>query len=379
MPTIVIPVAASTDDGDAYDNTFSATGTTVFFGTGGSGDQIGFFRFTLPASLTGATIGEADVTFDFDESYGTTINIKAVDQADAAAPTTWTDASTRPVTTAAVSWTTTPTGGGGFRTTPDIASVIQELVDSYTMGQGAHIVIYLDPRGTVSAITNEVASYDHATRFPASLSITYTAPTGASTSGILNAGGGLSAAVSQAFSRTVRAFPSLVEGLIGPSMQSGGGVTAAAVEGDPVLGLINTGGGIAATVYKATSVSGVLNAGGGVTYSGHDPSLSYVFVPPVRYAGGDGFERSKVSGGCIPHPFWKHYGSRFTLGYSVFITDGVGTPYPGRMVPSADQIRAADSGSGEGGRAWFRGGLSYTITAPERTILVAAGYGAYIT
>lgn len=69
---------------------------------------------------------------------------------------------------------------------------------------------------------------------------------------------------------------------------------------------------------------------------------------------------------------------RFTnwrdVGYNVFITGGVATATPGVIGPEADTIAAADDGSGEGGKAWFRGGITYTITAAEETILQAAGY-----
>jgi len=59
---------------------------------------------------------------------------------------------------------------------------------------------------------------------------------------------------------------------------------------------------------------------------------------------------------------------------SVLITAGVATASPGRVSPSTADIAGADAGSGEDGKAWFRGGITYTITAGEDTILSAAGY-----
>ena len=79
------------------------------------------------------------------------------------------------------------------------------------------------------------------------------------------------------------------------------------------------------------------------------------------------------------YSMWRHYGTPIAVGYSVLITDGTATAAPGRVSPTADDIAGADSGSGEGGKAWFRGGISYTITSAEETILTAAGYGANIT
>lgn len=62
------------------------------------------------------------------------------------------------------------------------------------------------------------------------------------------------------------------------------------------------------------------------------------------------------------------------VGYNVIITGGVANASPGAVGSDADTIAAADAGSGEGGKAWFRGGITYTITGTEDTILQAAGY-----
>lgn len=64
----------------------------------------------------------------------------------------------------------------------------------------------------------------------------------------------------------------------------------------------------------------------------------------------------------------------FPVGYSVLITGGVATPYPGQTVPTTDQINAADAGSGEAGKAYFIGGKLYTVTGAEVTALNTAGY-----
>ena len=74
------------------------------------------------------------------------------------------------------------------------------------------------------------------------------------------------------------------------------------------------------------------------------------------------------------HSLWRQYLGVIPVGYSVLITSGTATTYPGVASPSADDVAAADTGSGEGGLAWFRGGIEYTITSAEKTILEAAGY-----
>ena len=99
------------------------------------------------------------------------------------------------------------------------------------------------------------------------------------------------------------------------------------------------------------------------------------FIPPT-YGDPIGPE---ADGHSERYSMWRHYGTPIKVGYSVLITDGTATTAPGRVSPTADDIAGADTGSGEGGLAWFRGGISYTITSAEETILTAAGYGDYIT
>lgn len=92
------------------------------------------------------------------------------------------------------------------------------------------------------------------------------------------------------------------------------------------------------------------------------------------------FTPPTYKGALAPEPgifkrfsLWRFYNYR-DVGYHVLITSGVATPSPGRVGPQSSEIDAADAGSGENGKAWFRGGITYTITAGEDTILQAAGY-----
>lgn len=73
------------------------------------------------------------------------------------------------------------------------------------------------------------------------------------------------------------------------------------------------------------------------------------------------------------HSLWRHYDWR-DVGYNVLITGGVAVTSPGVVAPDLNALAATDDGSGEGGKAWFRGGIEYTITAGEKTILDAAGH-----
>lgn len=102
------------------------------------------------------------------------------------------------------------------------------------------------------------------------------------------------------------------------------------------------------------------------------PIAMPTFTPPTRTIplnpetqGGEGAQ----------HSMWRHYQGVIPVGYSVLITSGVATPSPGIVSPLTTAIAAADaSTSGEGDVAWFRGGIQYTITSAEDTIIKAAGY-----
>lgn len=87
------------------------------------------------------------------------------------------------------------------------------------------------------------------------------------------------------------------------------------------------------------------------------------------------------------HSMWRLYGTPIPTPYVVIITGGVATPSPGVVSPSVHDIKGnpevpnatasytgADAGSGDDGRAVFTGGRTYTVTAGEETILLAAGY-----
>ena len=129
----------------------------------------------------------------------------------------------------------------------------------------------------------------------------------------------------------------------------------------------------------ATAVtSGV---GAGVTVAGKAATISFdaasgnvtitsegsagVFTPPTYRVS---FADENESGPSLMRWF------SFPVGYTVIITGGVATPYPGVAVPRSSTMEAADAGSGDNGKAVFRNGVSYTVTDAERTALRAAGY-----
>ncbi len=79
------------------------------------------------------------------------------------------------------------------------------------------------------------------------------------------------------------------------------------------------------------------------------------------------------------HPSYRllrFYGGVMTE-YSVIITGGVASTFPGIRNPTTTQVKGADiGGSGENGRSAFIGGHLYEddLTDAEETILEDAGY-----
>lgn len=203
MAQQVLNITTGGDDGFGVEgSSFYTDTTTLYFGDDGT-ETATFLRFALTASLSGGTVDSAYLTGVFQESYGTTIEIDAIDEADASAPTSSAGLFGEAGTTAKVVWNPDPTGGGGARTSPDIKTVIQELVDSYTMASGDHIVLMLREGSQTTTYANEIASYEHATNDPAELEINFTTGQQETTSGTINGGGGIAAAVDKAWSVSV--------------------------------------------------------------------------------------------------------------------------------------------------------------------------------
>ena len=79
----------------------------------------------------------------------------------------------------------------------------------------------------------------------------------------------------------------------------------------------------------------------------------------------------ETQGGEKPeHSMWRHYQGVIPVGYVVLIEDGTATQY-GSVTTT--QTNNCDAGSGEGGKAYFRGGITYTVSDAELTILQNAG------
>ncbi|MCZ7526595.1 MAG: hypothetical protein M5U14_09610 [Acidimicrobiia bacterium] len=173
-----ITVASSPDDG--YIDTagyYTATETVMLTGRDSAnvGDWQTWARFDGLTIPQGATIVSAYYR-PVAKQVGTPFTeLRAFAQDDPAAPTSLSDYTSRPLTTATVNWD--PTGWATFdrRTSPNIATIIQEIVNRAGWASGHAVVIAHRNRGTgVADDAIHAYTYDQAPASAAELVVTYT-------------------------------------------------------------------------------------------------------------------------------------------------------------------------------------------------------------
>jgi hypothetical protein len=180
VATLNLQVTSGDDDAREArnDSGFAGTGTTIAIQSNAdSGNAgVGGFRFlnvTVPqgATITAAT-WEPRVTSTATDDPDIDIHAEAVD--DSASFVTSADVTGRSRTTASVAWTATAVGAA-FVQSPDIATVIQEVVNRAGWVSGNDLTIIAVGRsGTSQSFT--VRSFENGTGTDAAkLNITYTA------------------------------------------------------------------------------------------------------------------------------------------------------------------------------------------------------------
>lgn len=176
MATVNYQVSASADDNYEINGSHTYIGT--FHVADATNEYFGFaFDITIP---DGATINSATTQFHMhsdstDEPLGTFYCD------DDATPLAFTDLgagnlSNRTPTTATVPWDAADlgiAGGGGWADGPDIASIITELMASYSYASGGRIVLIYQASATATRDCG-IDMYDNDPTWGAKLSITYT-------------------------------------------------------------------------------------------------------------------------------------------------------------------------------------------------------------
>lgn len=184
-PTIDVQVGATADDAYWYDIANVFSNSSHGFGNRDQttwGYKNAFFRFTGITIPAGATITSGtpgtDGTYMTHRAIGTNTNalgavMCAIDADNPAAPTTRAGAEGATRTTATVNWTIPSWTSGNDYYSPDLAPIIQELLDSYTISNDA-MVLYVEPNSGANGVYRDNTDYSDSASLCAKLHIEYT-------------------------------------------------------------------------------------------------------------------------------------------------------------------------------------------------------------
>jgi hypothetical protein len=183
MTTLNLQVAAGGDDLSWHNEgagAFSTTAATILVGDTSSTDfnRWGLVRFTGGTIPVGATITEAHLTLKATGLSGSipALTVVGVLGDNLAAPTTRSGANALAATTAAVPWTPSAWVSATSYDSPDLKTVLQEIVNQGTWTSGDSILLLVTvPRGDSFAAANAASfrSYDNTPADAAKLTINY--------------------------------------------------------------------------------------------------------------------------------------------------------------------------------------------------------------
>ena len=166
---------ASADDGQWSHNSlgeetgFNNTGTSTEFGldnASGQDQTNAFYRFDglrIPAGSTVLSANLVFTPFSANSTNTVTVDIVAVDEDDASAPSTFAAAEALARTTAVVAWTPVPSwviSPLSLETSPDISTVIQEVIDRPGWVEGNAIVMLVENNGSGSMAFRASCSFE---------------------------------------------------------------------------------------------------------------------------------------------------------------------------------------------------------------------------
>jgi hypothetical protein len=168
---ILKSVATGTDDG--FSGSWGYYNNLGWLQAGNPGSPYNaWFRFTGITIPKGATIVHAYLeTDDAGWTTGTNLKISAEKATSPAAPTSTADQTARVRTTANVTWNS-GYSDSAYHNSPDIASVIQELVNNYDYSAGGVMQLLVDNNGSTGAAQALLLSFESGN--PPKLDIVYT-------------------------------------------------------------------------------------------------------------------------------------------------------------------------------------------------------------
>lgn len=187
--TVSFDIQSGGDDSTLDGSTFSATDTQVKMGkSDGSTSVNNFIRFVNITIPQGATISSATLSFSgIGESYEpVNLQIGAYNGDTATAPTTAEEfiSNQNTLTTAKINWDNIPAQTWGeVMTTPDISSVVQEIVNRSGWTSGNNMMIWIGDNASAGYAKRFYFSYEYGgSEQKMKLTVTYDASGGTPTS-----------------------------------------------------------------------------------------------------------------------------------------------------------------------------------------------------
>jgi len=178
MTTETIYPSASGQDGVWIEGVSAISTADVYVPIGWAGAPYNaanaFARFVPASSIPmGATVNSCLFRLRSNATLSTTPCtwvVRAIKAAGATAPTTYAGAEGATRTTASVSWTPGSWTAGTQYSSPELITVLQELVDAYTV---TAIVIYVEDTAGSGGAARQARMYDYGSQYP-ELYIDYT-------------------------------------------------------------------------------------------------------------------------------------------------------------------------------------------------------------
>jgi len=171
-------VAADGDDGYIIsDSTFDNSSTTAFFGLVSSLSYDFWARFSSVTIPIGATITNAFIRFTASNTRGgvtVRTNIHFVDDADPSTPTTYNDVENASLTSE-VAWDNVSAwNSAGVYDTPDIASILQDVIDLGGWASGNAVIVQVREDGSNNGAYRQAATREHVSYDSVELHVTWT-------------------------------------------------------------------------------------------------------------------------------------------------------------------------------------------------------------
>jgi len=200
ISTVERTIAAGGDDAEEQTNSVNLTGSDIELGVDGSNVQTVGLRFTNLTIPPGSTISSAFIQFAADEVWSVATNLTFAGEANdnsAAFTSAASNVSGRPRTTATVAWAPVPwtvvNEVGPNEKTPDLASIVQQIVSRPGWASGNALAFVVTGTGTRTAV-----SFESSPTLAAKLTVNYSSGPPVNQPPVVNAGPDLSHAITSA-------------------------------------------------------------------------------------------------------------------------------------------------------------------------------------